>query len=278
MEIKTLEGVTTERILTVFNESFSDYFIPFQLTEEQLTLKMFADKTDLQLSVGVFDNDKLVAFILHGFDIVNKKKVAYNGGTGVIPEKRGAGLTKQMYRFVEPILAKRGIEKVVLEVISKNKQAITSYEKSGFITKRNLVCYKGKVEKLEINNTIEIKEFQEYNWKLMESFWDIKPTWQNSKNVLDTIKENTISLGAYLDNKLVGYVIHNTTSNRTHQIAVSKDHRNKKIACTLISKLKETYGDSFLIINVDKNAKNTNSFFESIGLKNDLEQLEMEKI
>jgi len=37
MEIKTLEDIDKKDILNVFNESFSDYFIPFKLSEEQLT-------------------------------------------------------------------------------------------------------------------------------------------------------------------------------------------------------------------------------------------------
>ncbi len=44
MEIKSLEGIRIQEILNVFNESFSDYFVPFKLTEEQLTSKMIGDK------------------------------------------------------------------------------------------------------------------------------------------------------------------------------------------------------------------------------------------
>ena len=40
MEIKTLEGVDIKEIVKVFNGSFSDYFVPFKLTQEQLTSKM----------------------------------------------------------------------------------------------------------------------------------------------------------------------------------------------------------------------------------------------
>lgn len=53
---------------------------------------MLADKINLELSVGSFENGKLIAFILHRFDIINYPKVIYSGGTGVIPKKRGSGL------------------------------------------------------------------------------------------------------------------------------------------------------------------------------------------
>ncbi len=276
MEIKTLEGIDLKEILKIFNDSFSDYFVPFKLTEEQLTSKMLVDKTDLSLSIGVFENGKLIAFILHGFDTINNQNVIYNGGTGVIPEKRGLGLTKQMYLFILPLLAKKGINKLMLEVISENIQAIKSYDKFGFKVKRELLCYKGEVEVSNPNNNIEIKELQNYNWELMESFWDIYPTWQNSKSVVNELKYNNTSLGAYIENQLVGYVIYNPTNKRIQQIAVSKYFRKKRIASTLILELTEKYGNTLSIINVDKRSNVVNDFFNKIGLENNLEQLEME--
>jgi len=276
MEIKSLKGIDINVILMVFNESFSDYFVPFKLTEEQLTSKMIVDKTDLELSVGVFENKKLIAFILHGLDRINNQKIVYNGGTGVIPGKRGFGLTKQMYLFNLPILEKKGIDKIVLEVISDNIQAIKSYKKSGFKTIRELACYKGNFTLTQTNKELVIKELQGYQWEQMESFWDINPTWQNSKNVLNILKTDNASFGAYIENRFVGYVIYNPKSKRIQQIAVQKDYRKKGIASGLIAGLAKKYGNTFSVINVDKKAENVSRFFDSIGFKNYLEQLEME--
>ena len=77
MKIKTLERTSTKEIVKAFNESFADYFTPVQLSEQQLISKMAADKTELSLSVGVFDSEKLVGFILHGFDVVDNLKMIY---------------------------------------------------------------------------------------------------------------------------------------------------------------------------------------------------------
>ena len=276
MVIKSLEGINNTDILNVFNKSFSDYFVPFKLTEDQLLSKMISDKTDLELSVGVFENQKLIAFILHGFDIINNQNVVYNGGTGVIPEKRGLGLTKQMYHFILPVLGKKGIDKIILEVITKNIQAIKSYEKSGFKATRELACFKGNFKPNKYNKDIEIKEILDYQWNLMKSFWDINTTWQNSKNVMSKLTAENASLGAYIKNQLVGYVIYCPKSKRIQQIAIHKDCRKKGIATKLITELAEKYGNVFSIINVDKNANNATNFFSSIGLENYIEQLEME--
>jgi len=278
MEIKSLIGTNCKDILNVFNNSFSDYFVPFKLTEEQLVSKMISDKTDLELSVGVFENQKLIAFILHGFDITNNQNVVYNGGTGVIPEKRGLGLTKQMYAFNLPVLEKKGIDKIILEVISNNIQAIKSYKKIGFKTTRELACFKGNFETSRSNKEAEIKALENYQWNLMESFWDINPTWQHSKNVMSQLSGDNDSLGAYIKNQLVGYIIYTPENKRIRQIAVHKDFRKVGIASKLITQLAEKYGSAFAIINVDKKAKNLTSFFHSVGFENYIEQLEMELI
>lgn len=274
-KIKTLEGIGISKILKVFNEAFSDYFIPFRLSKDQLAQKMLVDQTDLSLSVGVFEKEELIAFILHGIDTINEEKVVYNGGTGVIPEKRGAGLSKQMYRFILPLLAKKGVNSLMLEVISNNIQAIKSYEQSGFETIRKLLCYKGEVSVSSKNNNVLIKELQGYNWQLMESFWDIYPTWQNAQSAVNKVKRTNISLGAYIGNRLVAYVIYNPNNQRIHQIAVHKDFRRRGIASTLIFQLVNVHGHTISIINVDKNSTPVNTFLKAIGLEVNLEQLEM---
>jgi len=278
MEIRTLAGIDNIKILSVFNESFSDYLIPFRLTEDQLKCKMIADKIDLELSVGVFENGKLIGFILHGFDSINNQKVVYNGGTGVIPKKRGFGLTKQMYLFNLSVLEKKGIDKIILEVISNNVQAIKSYKKSGFKRTRELACFKGNFETKKSNKEIEIKELANYPWEQMESFWNITPTWQNSKKVLSKMRGDNDSLGAYIKNQLVGYIIYTPKSMQIRQIAVHKDFRKVGVASKLIAELTKKHGSTFSIINVDKKSQHVTRFFKSMGFDNYLEQIEMELI
>ncbi|MGB1041677.1 MAG: GNAT family N-acetyltransferase, partial [Flavobacteriales bacterium] len=129
--MKTLKSVSQQEVLSVFNKSFSDYFVSLQLSEKQFFEKLISNNIDFSLSVGAFENNKLVGFILHG---VNAKSV-YNSGTGVIPKRRGFGLTIRMYKFILPILKSNQISKVVLEVITENIQAIKSYKKVGFLTR-----------------------------------------------------------------------------------------------------------------------------------------------
>ena len=276
MEIKLLRGTTEREITIAFNQAFTDYLVPLQLTEVQLHEKMLADKVAFDISVGVFENGKLIAFMLHGLDVQYGKKVAYNGGTGVIPEKRGKGLCHRMYRFVLPILRDKGINSVFLEVIDNNIPAITSYKKSGFIVKRALHCYKGSLRALQPNIGLEVKKLHSYDWNRMESFWDVFPSWQNSKSVLESLTIENHALGAFVENTMVGYLIFSPKNNRLRQIAVDQKFRRQGIASALLSELTKNYEGTYSIINVDASAVGTITFLKRMGLHHYLEQFEME--
>ena len=275
MRIQTLKGVIVNDIQEVFNSSFSDYFIPFQLTLEQLRSKMEDDKNNLDLSVGVFDKNKLIAFILHGLDTIDGKNVVYNGGTGVIPSKRGNGLTKRMYDFILPTIRDTKVDHLILEVVSKNIQAIKSYKAVGFATSRELKCYKGQISPLVGSNNVDIKGINTFDWELMQSFWDIQPTWQNS---IKELEGSNRLIGAYIEKQLIGYLVFNPKIKRILQIAISRDFRRRKVASTLINFLVKDHDNRMSIINVDKTSISTNSFFRAIGLENYLDQEEMKLI
>ena len=276
MQIQTLTGIPTETILKAFNQSFSDYFVPLQLTHDQLTTKLKADNVNLDLSVGAFENDHLIGFILHGTDHVNGKNIVYNGGTGVIPEKRGNGLTKAMYDIILPKIRKQQFDTMVLEVISNNTAAIKSYQKAGYKVKRKLTCYKGEISITSINQSVTIKPIPDYNWTTLQSFWDFKPTWQNSIQSIERLLDNFECIGAYFNGQLVGYLVYNPGSKRIIQIAVDKTYRRQKIGFRLLAYISKVHNTTIGAINIDESSESANTFLQNAGLENILTQLEME--
>jgi ribosomal protein S18 acetylase RimI-like enzyme len=274
MEKRPLNDCSFSEIRNAFNESFSDYLVPLQLTPEQLEGKIKTDKVDLNYSVGAFSGNKLVGFILHGFDILDNKKVIYNAGTGVIPGYRKQGLTKQMYDFILPYLSAENIDILSLEVITQNIPAIRSYEKVGFKAKRKLVCYRGEVN-TTTNEQVNITEIPAYDWERIKEFWDFSPSWQNSIRVLESLKNTNTSYGAFLEDQLVGYMVYNPVSKRVQQFGVDKKYRRKKIASALFAHIKEP-GTNVTIINADESSVATIQFLAQIGLEKFVEQIEME--
>lgn len=274
MEFKTLANVELDDLLAVFNLSFSDYIVPFHLTKEILAAKIIAEKLDMNISVGAFEEGKLVSFILQSEKLENGQKIIYNGGTGVVPESRGKGLVRKMYDFIIPALKERGADVLLLEVIEGNTAAIRAYENLGFSIVRKLLCFKGNINSGAENSTITIKEMENFHWDNLLSFWDIEPSWQGSVYVLNPMPENYQALGAYSDENLVGYIIYNPGARRVLQIAVHKDYRKQGIGSGLFTAIAD--GQPVAINNVDDASKETDKFLDKkIGLQNWLSQFEM---
>lgn len=276
--LKTLEHISTEKLLEVFNLSFSDYVVPFCLTKEQLEDKIKSDSIKLEFSVGAFEDNQLIAFILHGYDTIENLKIVYNAGTGVIPAKRGNKLTAKLYEYVLPILQENDIDKLLLEVITTNEAAIKTYKNIGFKIIRELNCYKGSLNIISTNNDFEILELEAYDWKKLHSFWDLKPSWQNSIAAVEKLKNTNISIGIYEAEKLLGYTIFNPKTKRIHQLSVDRNYRTKGVGRQLLKHLSTNYGKEISVINVDNISKETQNFFNKIGMDIYIKQYEMEML
>lgn len=274
--LKTLENIPTEKILEVFNLSFSDYLVPFCLTKEQLEDKIKSDSIKLEFSVGAFEDDQLIAFILHGYDTIDNLKIVYNAGTGVIPAKRGNKLTAKLYEFVLPILHENDIDKLLLEVITTNEPAIRTYKNIGFKIIRELNCYKGTLNVTNTNSDFEVLELETYDWQELQSFWDLKPSWQNSVTAVEKLKKSNISIGIYDSRKLLGYTIFNPEIKRIHQLSVDKKYRRKGIGRQLLAHIATNYGKDISAINIDNTSAEILKFMADIGMDIYIKQYEME--
>ena len=271
IEFNTLEKINIHQLTQVFNLAFSDYIIKIELSEKQLINKLKNEGGSLKQSVGTFENGELIGFILHS----KYKNKIYNSGTGVIPKKRGNGLTRKMYEFYLNNNSSK-INNICLEVICENEVAISNYKKLGFFKKRELNCYKGNCYTAKNQNLYKFSEVKISNtlWKLFREFWDIIPSWQNSIHSLSISKQSCIV--ALIDNKIVGYCIFSKTNQKIYQIAVDKKNRNKGIGTSLIYEVNKAIKSDFSIINVDASNKNTNDFLINLGLKIFAKQFEME--
>ncbi|MBL1219417.1 GNAT family N-acetyltransferase [Chryseobacterium sp. L7] len=279
MEIRSLKNTGVEELLSVFNESFSDYVVPFHLTLEQLTSKIATEKIDMDLSVGAFHSDKLVSFILRAEKEENHQRIIYNAGTGVIKEYRGQGLVRKMYDHIVLSLNGEDDNVLTLEVIVGNDAAIRAYENLGFKIIRKLLCFNGIIDLKEKDSEIQVKEMETFQWEAFQSFRDIEPSWQSSIEVLEGIRKDCRILGAYKNGMLVGYAIYNPAAKKVYQIAVDKNYRKQGIGTQLFCRIgKDCEGQALSFNNVDERSQNTSAFLErTLGLKNWVSQFEMKK-
>ncbi len=275
MEIRTLAGISSQEISECFNKAFSDYAVPLHFSPEQLKNKMINDGVEFNFSAGAFENDRLTGFILNGIGSLQNIKTAYNGGTGVIPEERGHGLTRQLYDFIIPKLKDQQISQCVLEVITTNKPAIFTYQKLGFVIVRELICFKGTPKTGKRIPSISVSELLSLNWEQIAPFWEWSPTWQNSKESIERSWEKLRSITIEKDGSTVGYIVYDPSTGKVNQFAVKKEFRNQGFGTLLFSELNQRLQKEISIINVDYSDLHTLSFLKSIGLKPYINQYEM---
>jgi len=278
LNFKTLENTSLEEITLAFNEAFSNYFFPIVFTKEMFASKFATEGGRLDLSVGAFEEDNLVAFIFHFIDDIDGKTSVYNGGTGVIESHRGKGLTSRMYDFVLPKLKEAKVDRMQLEVLTQNDPAIAVYEKQGFQIRRELWCFSGslKTRNCKLPEGYVLDEITSIDWDLLETFWDYAPTWQNSISTLKNLEQQTTTVVVKHDDELVGYVICNLKQKRIHQLAVAKTHRKLGIGSRLLNHLHTLEKGKFSMINIDTRMDGMKHLLECHGLENFGNQYEMD--
>lgn len=129
---KSLKEIPYSEIAKCFQAAFSDYAISMQLNDAQLQQRLEMSGIQKDLSFGAFADGEMVGFIFNACSVYNGEHVAFDIGTGIVPEHRGNKVFAALYAFNERELQKRGINKYCLEVLQQNEKAIAIYKKQGF--------------------------------------------------------------------------------------------------------------------------------------------------
>ena len=270
------------QLYSAFTEAFSDYVFPFALTETQFRNHILLNAVDLDATVGCIIDGKIAGFSLNGFGDWEGRSTVYVAGTGVIPSERRQGISDEMFEMMMPIFKARGIGQCLLEVITTNQNAMALYNKFGFHSLRELALMQCDVTVKAAETApagVEIRKNIELDWERVTTFWDGKPSWQNSIDAVNrTLRMKKIA-GAFIDDKCVGYIVYSSNFGRVAQIAVAPEHRNRGIGRSLILRLQDdtAAGYSLQIINVDKSLSSVMSFFTNLGFYERVSQYEMIK-
>ena len=269
-----------QELYDTFIEAFSDYVVPFALTETQFRNHIILTAVDLERTAGCIQANELVGFSLNGFGHWEEKLTVYDAGTGVIPAHRRQGISNEMFALMLPVFKDRGFEQYLLEVVTTNAGAIDLYAKMGFNVERELALLQcdGELNASahELPN-IEIRHIPEPDWILLLSFWDGKPSWQNSVDAVKRSMKMKKFLGAFDGGKCVGYIVFSSKLGRVAQLAVSKDHRNRGVGTLLVRAMQTETSDgpSMQVINIDKSITTAMNFFLNRGFFERLSQHEM---
>ena len=260
-----------------FLAAFSDYLVDMQMSREQFEHRIARDGVRLEISAGAFDKEKMIGFYMNGADLWQGKQTAYDAGTGVIPDRRGEGVSKELFAFMVPRLKDAGIAQYLLEVLSENDRAVALYRKLGFVETRVLTVLRSNEapKSFDASPGVSIRHVEKPDWTLFESFWDGYPSWQNSSAAVERVANERGILGAYMDGNCVGYGVVFRPSENLMQLAVSREHRRKGIGSRLLAALSPN--EALKVNNIDENLTGTLAFFEANNFKIVLKQYEMLK-
>ncbi len=280
LHFETLQNTPLSAITDAFNLAFSDYAIPFRMTDSTMLKKIKGDQIQLSLSPGCFADDKLCGFILHGIGRRLDQPIAWNGGTGVVPAQRRQGIATRLYEFILPSLRSRGFVESFLEVIDNNHKALHLYQRNGFEPIRKLRCFQGDVAVRpppRLPGDIELKTTIEPDFGQLRAFWSWQPSFQNSEHKLLHLQNEVEVVVAYKDKMPIGYIAFESAldAGNVFQFAVDENHRNKGIGSALFAMAAAEKTVPLRVINVDASHVPSNVFLEKIGLQQTVCQIEM---
>ncbi len=258
-----------------FLEAFSDYQVSLQMSEEQFEQRVKRDGLELELSAGAFDGERMIGFYMNGRGTWKEKLTAYDAGTGVIPSHRRRGVAEGLFDFVVPRLKERGIAQYLLEVLISNEAAVALYRKLGFDEVRRLAVLRasGPLKPLSDVEGVSLRRLEEPDWDAFCVYWDGEPSWQNSIDAVERARDQCEIIGAFVDEKSVGYGIVFKPSGILMQLAVAQAFRRRGIGSRILAALS---GDRILKTNnVDEELNGTLAFYEACGFEIGLRQFEM---
>jgi ribosomal protein S18 acetylase RimI-like enzyme len=126
LEIKVFKCDETDRVYGVFEKAFENYQIPIIFHRESHVTKWKEEGLRWDLSFGIYQDEDLVGFILHG---IQGGKL-WNIATGVLENFRG-GLISRVYPSLFQELSQK-YSRIYLKVLITNERALKAYTKVGF--------------------------------------------------------------------------------------------------------------------------------------------------
>jgi GNAT superfamily N-acetyltransferase len=249
--IRTLTAADFDVIYEAFLDAFSDYVVRLSPARAQLEEMLTRRDYVPEMSVGMFEEGRLVAFTLNGVE----DDRAYDSGTGVVVSHRRRGLARQV---MNPCFEVLGNRPYVLEVIDSNAAAIELYRGLGFRETRGLQGWM-----LE-SQSLRVAESQSGSAPLrLCDFATLRPFWQNSDASIARARDEHVTLAGE-----TGEVVLFPNTGDLAQL-------RGRVSTSLLAAALERAGKPLRIMNVDESERGVAEFLETAGAVKFVRQLEM---
>lgn len=277
MNADTLATTSFETICDAFDVAFGDYAVSFSPSASFLGEMTRRRGVRFDLSVGVREGDRLVAFTLNGLGRWQGELTAYDCGTGVIPAYRGRRLTSLMLAKTVELLRAEGATQYLLEVIQANEKAIRAYRGAGFGTSRELRCWQLEELSRPASSTIAIEDNAPFDAATMASMRDCEPSWQNDDESIARAGDPHVTFTVRDDMGVAATAVLFPMTNDLAQLAVAPRARRRGFGTALLAAARERCDKPLRILNVDARDDGTNAFLAAAGATEIVRQFEMLK-
>ncbi|OAX48367.1 GNAT family N-acetyltransferase [Paenibacillus sp. AD87] len=157
MTFRKLSELSMEENVRIWNLGFEGYFIQMVMTIDALMTRIVNEGLSLENSLAIYVDGEPAGFVLNGFRDVDGKKVAWNGGTGIVPAFRGQGIGRALMLRNLELYREQGVELALLEALTQNESAIKLYQYVGYeITDRLMILqHTGTIDPQLLKRSVE---------------------------------------------------------------------------------------------------------------------------
>jgi len=266
IDYRPLVDISFDALALAFNDAFSDYAVPLSMSAEQLANMQTRRGYDAGASLGAFEGDRIVGFVLTGID----GDRAYNSGTGVAVSHRRRGIARELMLRVIELLEARGATSYLLEVLEANERAAALYRSVGFEERRRFQCWTYEAGSSPQVAGSRAKELANADLEAIANLADVELAWQNSMASIRRAPEPYVVLG---DER--GAAIFFPRSADLAFLAVHRDHRHQGIGAQLLDAAAVRAAKALRILNIDDREAGIAAFLTACGARPLVRQIEM---
>lgn len=207
-----MNQLSITEIVQLWNRSFTGYLIPVQMTESLLLARLGKLKISPRHSVVAYKEGRAVGFVSQAIETIGGKRIAWNGGTGVVPEERGTGVGAALVAEALRVLKTEKVDMATLEAIETNTPAIRLYEKMGYHIVSPLYFY--SLSKASVHAPASSTPTHRYRHTVVRGMESVPfvPTvipWQNHPDVMT---QPEVWVGTH-GNEVGGYILFERRKN-----------------------------------------------------------------
>ncbi len=262
------------QLTEAFNAAFTGYYVPVNFTEEGMQERINRARVNLELSIGIMNQEELVAFMLTGIGEQGGLSTSYNAGTGVLKPFRGQGMVRQMYDFAIPLWQEAGCQNASLEVIVENERAIKAYEGVGFKIGRRLKAFKKNTGNSSVAKPFLLRQVVTPDWERYDALRAFTSAWDYTREGVEGLGEDYTfyEWGAEKEAPLAYAIVH-----RVGRIAQAGIHPEVGPSWKeLLGALEHSY-PQLSWVNIDAQATMLLRAIDTLGWKHIIDQYEMER-